>query len=123
MIRRILVPVDGSGHANKAIGFAAYLARAENAAIDLLHVVKSTKIPKEIRDYVESEKLEESPNTLYSKHMGSKIVSGAEDYAKKMGIKRIETVILQGDPAEMIINYAHHCDFDIIVIGKRGVGQ
>lgn len=123
MIRRILVPVDGSGHANKAIGFAAYLARAENAGVDLLHVVKSTKIPKEIRDYVESERLEESPNALYSKQMGSKIVSGAEGYAKKMGIKKIETAILQGDPAEMIINYAHHRDFDIIIIGKRGLGN
>jgi nucleotide-binding universal stress UspA family protein len=122
MIRRILVPVDGSQHAYKAIEFAANLAKPEDATIDLLHVVKSTKIPQEIMDYIESEKIEESPDAYYLKRVGKKITDAAVEYAKKKGAKSIETSILEGDPAEMILNYAGRHTFDVIVMGKRGIG-
>jgi nucleotide-binding universal stress UspA family protein len=42
MIKNILVPVDGSAHANKAIEFAVDMAIQNNATIHLLHVVEVT---------------------------------------------------------------------------------
>jgi nucleotide-binding universal stress UspA family protein/CheY-like chemotaxis protein len=121
MIRRILVPVDGSDHAYKAIEFAAYLAQPEDASIDLLHVVKPVKIPKEIMAYIESEKIEEPPDAFYLKRVGDKIMRAAKEYAKKKGAKRAETFLVEGDPARIILSHADHYDPDIIVMGKRGL--
>ncbi|MBW2341083.1 MAG: universal stress protein [Deltaproteobacteria bacterium] len=52
MIKKILVPVDGSEHASKAIEFAVNIARQYDATIHLLHVVALTKIPEGIKSGV-----------------------------------------------------------------------
>jgi len=54
IIKNILVPVDGSEHAHKAIDFAVDMAMQNDATIHLLHVVESTKIPKGVNDYIRS---------------------------------------------------------------------
>ena len=61
MTKRVLVPVDGSGYASKAIDFAADLAKIDDVIIHLLHVVRQIHIPEQIREYVRAEKIEEPP--------------------------------------------------------------
>ena len=123
MIRKILVPVDGSEHASKAIEFASNMAKQSDATMHLLHVVQVTEIPEAIREFMRSEEIQESPYYVYSEAIGRRILSVAEDEAKKKGVKHIETSVIQGDPAENIVNFAKHGDFDMIVIGSRGLGS
>ena len=122
MIRKILVPVDGSEHASKAIEFASNMAKQSDATMHLLHVVQVTEIPEAIREFMRSEEIQESPYYVYSEAIGRRILSVAEDEAKKKGVKHIETTVIEGDPSERIISYAKDHDVDIIVIGSRGLG-
>ncbi|UCF91623.1 MAG: universal stress protein [Desulfobacterales bacterium] len=50
MIRKILVPIDGSVHAGKAIEFAAHMARQNGASVHLLHIIQPAKIPAALLD-------------------------------------------------------------------------
>ncbi len=121
MIKNILVPVDGSAHANKAIEFAVDMVVQNNATIHLLHVVETTKIPKGVNDYIRSEGIKDTPEVVYFENVGNQIIIPTEDEAKKRDAKHIETVLIQGDPAAEIINFAEENDFDIIIMGRRGL--
>ena len=103
MIKKILVPVDGSEQSYKATEFAANLAKLSDATIHLLHVYRLSVIPEGIGDYVIADRVE-----LLA--LGNKIIALAEDEAKKKGVKHIETTVIEGDPSERIM------------IGSRGLG-
>lgn len=120
-IKNILVPVDGSAHANKAIEFAVDMAIQSNATIHLLHVVEVSKVPKGINDYIRSEGIKDTPEVVFFENVGNQIMVPAQDKAKIRGSEHIETVLIQGDPASEIINYAEENDFDMIVMGRRGL--
>ena len=114
-MEKILVPVDGSEQSHKAIAFAVDLATQYHATIYLLHVFKLTIIPEGLGEYVVSDRVQ-------LRALGDKIIAGAEDEVKGHGIERIETAVVEGDPAERIIDYAKEHEVDIIVIGSRGLG-
>ncbi len=115
MIKKILVPVDGSEQAYKATEFAADLAKQSDATIHLLHVFKLSIIPEGLGDYIMTDRAE-------LQALGNKIIALAEDEAKKKGVKHIEAAVIEGDPSERIIDYAKDHDVDIIVLGSRGLG-
>ncbi|RLB29483.1 MAG: universal stress protein [Deltaproteobacteria bacterium] len=114
-MEKILVPVDGSEQSHKAVGFAVDLANHYHATIYLLHVFKLTIVPEGLGEYVVSDRVQ-------LRALGDKIIAAAEDEAKGHGVERIETAVVEGDPAERIIDYAKEHDVDIIVIGSRGLG-
>ena len=58
MFRKILVPVDGSAHANRAVDCATDLANKYRAKIILLHVIAPSgpaRIPTELFEYARIE--------------------------------------------------------------------
>lgn len=115
-MEKILVPVDGSEQSQKAVSFATDLARHYNATMYLLHVFKLTIIPEGLGEYVVSDRVQ-------LRALGDKIIAAAEEEAKGHGVERVETAVVEGDPAERIIDYAKEHDVDIIVIGSRGLGS
>ena len=116
-INKILVPVDGSEKANRAIEFAANLAEKYDAIVHLLYVVKPIIFAEEFGVVITQDTLDEL------RAVGNKIIVAAEAEAKKKGIKHIETMVAEGDPTERIIGYAKDQDVDMIVIGSRGRGS
>jgi nucleotide-binding universal stress UspA family protein len=48
-------------------------------------------------------------------------LENCKQIASKSDVK-VETVIGQGDAASQIVGYAHYGDFDMIILGKRGLG-
>ena len=123
MLKKILVPVDGSAHAMKAIEFASHLASQEDAEIHLLHVYKNAQIPEGVRDYIKAERIKESPSVIYLQTVGNDIIDTARNEAKKHGVKEIETFVISGDTADEILNYARVYYIDMIVLGSRGLGS
>ncbi len=124
MINKILVPVDGSDHAKKAIQFAANTAAQNDAEVHLLHVVNVPEVPEGIKEYMKIEGIiEETPSSFYTQMVGKGVIDEAKDEANQNGVKNVETVQLEGDPAETIIEYAKEHGFDMIVIGSRGLGK
>ena len=122
MVKKILVPIDGSDHAEQAVEFAANVAMQSDATVHLLHVISSTKIPKDVVDFVKSERIEEPPTAAYLDIVGKQILGKAESDAKERGVKNVEKSVMKGDPAQVIIDYAKEGEFDMIVIGSRGLG-
>ena len=115
-MEKILVPVDGSEQSHKAIAFAVDLASHYNATIYLLHVFRLTIIPEGLGEYVVLDRVQ-------LRALGAKIIAAAEQEAKGHGVERVETAVVEGDPAERIIGYAKDHNVDIIVIGSRGLGS
>lgn len=111
MINRILVPVDGSECAYKAVDLALDLAEKYGADIELLCVIPTTAFAvigpseKEMQEHAEKV-LEEALNRT----------------KPKLGLK-ISTKILVGRPADKIVEACKEGNFDLIVLGSRGLGR
>lgn len=123
MVKKILVPIDGSEHAKKAIEFATNTALQYDATVYLMHVVAETKIPEEVLHYIESERYAEPPETIYPHLVADGIIQSAEKDVKGRGIKEVHTHVAKGDPAEEIVEFARENAIDMIIIGSRGLGS
>ena len=123
-MKRILVPTDGSAHARRAIELATDIALQYGAMLYLLHVVSESTIPDEVLEYIRVERLEEPPERVYLQKIGEGIISAAEREVRNKGMKKeVQSAVVQGDPAETIINFAREKGVDMIMLGSRGLGQ
>lgn len=125
MIKTILVPTDGSGHAKDAVTLAADLSQKYGAKIIVLHVMKelgSERIPDELRAYQEIEHVEVTERDLL-KSVANEIVGAAAALAREKNAAEIETLIELGDPAAAILKAADSRNVDLIVMGSRGLSD
>ncbi len=120
MIEKILIPVDGSAHANAAVDWASDLATKYQARITLLHVMTkggSGVVPEELREFARYEKITITDRDVL-KAVADKILYAAEQRARAHGVKPIETVFEIGDPAKIIVDCAKRLGVDLIVMGR-----
>jgi len=103
-VSRILVPIDGSENAGKALEYAAAIAREADAEITLLYVLE--------RGLFRS-KTEEAKKT------GAFILSKSASVVK--GIEP-QQILELGNPAKIITQMAEKGDYDLIVMGSKGQG-
>ena len=66
MFNSVLVAIDGSDHARKALQIGVDLATLYGAKLTILHVVTGKQISEELRHMAEVEQLIESPEKLRS---------------------------------------------------------
>jgi nucleotide-binding universal stress UspA family protein len=116
MFSKILVPVDGSDNSLRALDHALFLAKKAGSSVTAMHVIEK---PPTV--YVESQKLLNDIMAKYRAESG-KVLDRCKQQAEKSGVE-IETVIAEGDAASNITGYAGKEDFDVIVIGSRGLGR
>lgn len=115
----ILVPVDGSEDANKAVEFALDMAKQNHVSIHFLHVVKPAHVPtSSVKTQINWQ-----PYIDHAWELGNQILVAAKDKAEKKGVKHVETAMTDGDPAEEIISYTKDHHFYMIVMGSRGTGS
>jgi nucleotide-binding universal stress UspA family protein len=111
---RILVPLDGSSAAEKAIPHAAAIARAFSAEIELLGVVD------------ESSGTSVGPvNSLdwqLSKLQTEVYLSRTADTLKDRGL-RVGWELREGDPAQAILQCVRSADIDILITTRYGSGN
>jgi nucleotide-binding universal stress UspA family protein len=122
MLKKILVATDGSSHARKAIDYASDLASKYNAKIYLVHVVSDKGIPDDLLQYIKVEGIHEPPESVYLQKIGEGIIGAGEKEFGEKGIKEFQSAVLQGDPAEKIVEFARDNAVDMIVVGSRGLG-
>jgi nucleotide-binding universal stress UspA family protein len=122
MIEKILVPTDGSGHADKALIYASDLAVKYEAELYLMHAVQESKIPDGFDEFLKAEKIEKPEIQVYLENVGKRIVEAAKKKAKSKGLDNVETTIAIGDPTDEILKFAKAKDVDLIVLGSRGLG-
>lgn len=114
MIKSILVPVDGSVHAAKAVAFAGELAHALGASLTLLHVIEEPRrVVAEAADAGVPDDLWSEPAA--SEHhdhvdrlraIATELLDGAEQIALSKGAVQVRRTIETGDVAERITDIA-----------------
>lgn len=116
MIKKILVPVDGSENSDRAVDQAIDLAKKYRAELQLIHVVPVTTAlvtgPEALAIDV-SKQLESS---------GERILSAALSKVEGQELEAV-TRLEHGQPADKVIEVAKDENFDVIVIGSRGLGR
>ena len=121
MIKTILVPTDGSEHAEKAVAFGADLAKKYDAKLLLLHVMKelgSDRIPEGLREYARAEHIEVTERDILES-VARQIVRKAEVVARDHEAPELESALEFGDPATSILESAARKDADLIVMGPE----
>ena len=122
MINKILVALDGSNHALKAVDFASEIATALKAEVILLYVLKLQELPEGLRDYAELEHVAGLDIDILMKVAGD-LVSNVEIRVREKGVDHIVGEVEEGPVARTIIARAKHHDVDMIVVGSRGMGN
>ena len=120
MLGKILFATDGSDSSRKALEFAVEMSSRYKAQLYVLHVISSMEIPAEILKYVSAEDIEDSPASVYLEKVGLKIIHQSEKECKATGCENVHTVVLRGDPADTIIEFAKDKVADVIILGSRG---
>ena len=147
MFKNILCPIDGSDHADKALKLAIDLARTSNAKLVLLHNVLMNANADDLRHFAEVEGLaerlrpelsrlqalegrldysfEEPPagtGRLYAE-IGQRVLDAARNEAAAAGLKQVEVLMTDGDPAARILDCIAARQVDCVVMGSRGLSD
>ena len=125
MVETILVPTEGSDHADKAVAFAADIAQKYQADIVLLHVLSDPgggRVSGELRGLARLEHLDIA-ECDFRQAGASELLQRAEALAREHGADRIDRVIEEGDPTRRILACAEDRGADLIVMGSRGLGD
>ncbi|OLS03230.1 universal stress protein [Tissierella creatinophila] len=115
-MKKVLVTTDGSDNANKALLEAKRMATALDANIDILYVVKY--LVK--NSYLRIERY--TPEAIEDlKKMGQEILDDSLKYFDDFK-GEVNTKLKAGDPAEVIIEETEKEDYELVVMGSRGLG-
>ncbi len=114
MLNKILIATDGSDHARKALEYASDIAAKYEATVYLIHVVS----PLPSMPEVDVQKIQDIQQKI-----AKEIIEEAEREIKKKGVESYQSTILQGQPAQEIIEFARKNSVDMIVMGSHGAGS
>ena len=117
MYKEILVPLDGSELAEAALPHARELAKAFGARMTLLTVVEPISIypqPGMIGPVVSV-----AMNIQEEMENAKQYLQKIEENMKAKGLE-VRKVVIEGDPASRICDYAHETGADLIVMSTHG---
>ncbi len=114
MFEKILVPLDGSENSLHALETAIKIAKKFDGEIVLIHMYSVTVFkltPSQITAYV-----------LELRKAGEEILAEGKKLAYAEGVI-VETVLKEGHIVEGIVEVAVEGNFDLIVMGARGLSK
>jgi nucleotide-binding universal stress UspA family protein len=119
-MKRVLVATDGSEGAERAVDYAARLAKSNAAELLIVNIVGFELPDRLIREFTRSQHawLDE---LLLS--ISAETLQKAADRARSLGATTIHRESRAGETAQTIIDIAQEKQVDIIVVGKRGAGR
>jgi len=123
---KILVAIDGSDHAWKALDLAIEIAKGRQAQLIALHVVDFEPLPDALREFarVEHIPLEEETARYHSSiGFGDALAQRAARVARERGLTAVTPRSAEGRPANTILEVARDEKVDMIVLGSRGLSE
>ncbi len=120
MFRNILVAIDGSTHAERALAEAADLAQRNNATLTVM-----TSVPDPASwllggaaytGGVDFEALGRETEQEYARLLDDAVDSLPQDLS-------VRKVLAHGRPGQTILDRLHSGDHDLVVMGSRGRGE
>lgn len=112
---KIMVATDGSEAAKSAVESAIEIAKLSETKLYAVHVVSVGFFPITIPTDAEWKKAFQEQLV----NEGKQATAYVENAGRKANIE-VESVILQGNPAEEILGFAEKNDIDLIVMGTHG---
>jgi nucleotide-binding universal stress UspA family protein len=112
LFSRILVAVDGSESAKNAFEKSIYLAQRCNSKLDVIHVVLDSTFGGDSAtafDLIDE-----------LKEKGKRLLEQCKNQAESNNVS-VETFLKLGDYAQVIIDTASENNYDLIVMGSRGL--
>jgi len=121
MINTILVPVDGSVQADKAVDYAVDMAAKFASKLLLLCVYRHHGMLEASLSMVRPAEPEHPDKGLsdYAKE----IVAAAKQRAEQRGATAVSAFVKRGQPSRTIVAFAAEHGADTIVMGARGTGD
>jgi nucleotide-binding universal stress UspA family protein len=114
---KIMVATDGSEVARKAVDSAIKIARLNNAKLYAVHVIAPGEASVTLYDPRDVEWKKGMKEHL--EEQGREATAYVETAGKIVNVA-VESAILEGNPAEEIVNFAEKNDIDLIVVGTIG---
>jgi nucleotide-binding universal stress UspA family protein len=118
VVNRILLPIDGSENAARAVEYVIRMRQAHPApdSMDIRLINVQGEVPADISRFIAKESLAD-----YHRENSVNAVTGARKVLDAAGVK-YSVHMLVGKPWEVISEFAaaNHCD--LIVMGTRGLG-
>ena len=114
--RRILVAVDGSDHAERALREAVDIAASQGAALTVITVVTPAPLPVLAGPYAvpfprEPEELEQEGRAILERA----VAPAPEEIP-------LATAVYHGSPGPAVVERIADGDHDLVVVGSRGRG-
>ena len=114
--RKIMVATDGSELVRKAVDSAIEIAKLSGAKLYAVHVITlGAYYP--ITTSRDAEWKKEMKEQLITE---SKEATAYVENAGRVANVEVESVILEGSPAEELVDFAEKNDIDLIVMGTQG---
>jgi nucleotide-binding universal stress UspA family protein len=117
MKRRILVATDGSEPADRAVDYAAGLAKRENADLLIAHVIGGYGLPDGLFARVIEAKQASLKEMLDS--MSAQTLTNARERARAAGADSIQLESRAGEVAEAVLDIAKERAVNAIVVQAR----
>ena len=114
MFKHVLVPLDGSEYALRALESAEGLAGLSGARLTVLSVL----LRPEEEGALHVGKLDERSH----EHLQGELNALAERVKRRSGLAEVDAVVLFGQPAHQITEYANANDVDLITMSTHGLG-
>jgi nucleotide-binding universal stress UspA family protein len=119
MIKKILVPTDGSKTAEKAVHYAAELAHQAGASVMILAVIDTSYFAAStVSSGVTPTRMKETVEDVL-RQAAEAYTEKAEQVCRKRGV-RSRRIIRPGHPVEKIVKEAEKSKADLIVMGSHG---
>ena len=114
-MKKILVPVDGSINSKLALEKAKELAKMGNGQVTVVTIIKD--LSSQLYNLENKDKQE--IRKVFKKQGEEILQDGLEVFKGCSG--KIESLLLNGDPAQEIISLSQTGDYDLIIMGSRGL--
>lgn len=116
MIETILLAVDGSGHARKAVDYAIDIAARYGAKLVIVTVQPPGPLAGVLADYA-------AQADLGTCEVYQHIVDDLAALAGQQGVADVVRLVEEGDAAGAILAAAERHDAGLIILGSRGMGD
>ena len=123
MITSIVVGIDGSDAARRALRLACSIATKFGASLQIMHTPRDETVvyaAEAISGFYVGSNLAQQEQL---REAAKKLAEQARVIAVEEGVENIEVHIGHGDPARDVLDRAEAASADLIITGRRGLGD
>lgn len=122
MFNKIVVGIDGSDHAEKALRLACDIAKKYQSELCLVHTPQPDTVAFAMGAVAGYHVATTMPSEAEVQEAADKIIDAGKAIVSKAGCSVTRVHSERGDPADEIVKTAEDFGADLIVAGRRGLG-